>query len=244
MHNKDWRINAVLELAQDAYVPWDGTVLKKGAVGNTTSTVKLSKKKYLNVPVPNATAICLKVSFECFKNAKEIRINNGFDKSIKKEVYFKSDKDAIDYIELMFESVIMAFTALEAFANEHIPDDFEIWENKNSKIIVERKGKQEIERFSSTMDKFDRLLPKVMDIDSPKGKKCWQDLRSLKVIRDRIIHMKSDDRRSSGHDVSTIWNSVFKLEPPYKQALSIMQYFIDSMDEAPRWYKLCEFKNL
>ncbi len=46
------------------------------------------------------------------------------DKSLQADVYFPSDKEAFDYIERMIEAIILAFTALEAFVNEAIPDDF------------------------------------------------------------------------------------------------------------------------
>jgi hypothetical protein len=242
--DSDWRINLVTTLTEDTVLPWNDQFIPKGTALTTVSVVSLNKKKHLNIPVPNATAICLKISHQRYNEAREIRENSRIDKSLKKTVTFNSDSDAICYIELMFESIIMAFTALEAFANEYIPEDYEIWEKKKNDIILEKKDKKDIERFSSTMDKFHRILPDVLGIDSPKGTKCWQNLVALKKIRDRVIHMKTDDRLSSGPEKSTIWNSIFRLEQPHKQAFSVVKYFVDSTKDKPRWYKKCEFKNL
>lgn len=243
MADVDWRINAASETTKESILPWNGKVIPKGTVLTSVSVSKLSKKKILSIPVPNATALCLNISYERFKAAQELRVSSNIDKSIKKEVAFNSDKDAIDYVELVFESVIMAFTALEAFANEQIPNDFETWETRSSDVILEKKDNKEIERFSSTLDKFHRILPEILKVESPKGTKCWQDLKSLKSIRDRIIHMKSEDRLSSGPEVKTLWNSIFKLEKPYKQALSVINYFSHSSNIGS-WYGKCPFKDL
>ncbi|PMM74504.1 hypothetical protein BCT47_02930 [Vibrio splendidus] len=244
MDIEDWRLNLVSHITEDTILKWNNQKLKKGTVIKTVSVVQLNKKKLLTVPVPNATSMCLKVSYERFTQADSIRQTSGIRKSIKKNQTFKSDKDAIDYAEFMFESVIMAYTAIEAFANEHIPDDFETWEPKKNAIIAERKTKSDIERFDSTSNKLSIILPQVFDSQSPKGTKYWQDFVALKRIRDRIIHMKTEDRRSSGHEVDTLWNQIYKIEAPYRQAMSIIKFFVKNMDVAPRWYQMCEFKDL
>lgn len=176
----DWRLNFVSKVAEEAVLPWNGQKIEKGTVIKTVSVVQLDKKKFLTVPVPNATSMCLKVAYERFTEAQEIKNTSRIRTSIKKNQSFNSDKDAIDYAELMFESVIMAYTSIEAFANEYIPDDFETWKNKPGKIIAERKTKKEIERFDSTSTKLAELLPMIFDIKSPKGTRCWQDFVALK----------------------------------------------------------------
>ncbi len=240
MDKEDWRLNTIALVSEDTIL--QGRKIEKGTVIKTVSIVKLDKKKFLTVPVPNATSMCLKVSYERYLEAKQIKDSLGINRSIKCKHAFESDSNAIDYAELMFESVIMAYTAVEAFVNEYIPDDYETWEKRKKAGVLERKTKKEIERFDSTSRKLGVILPEIFGVKSPKSSRCWQDFMALEGMRNRIIHMKTEDRRSSGHDVDTLWNRIHKIEAPYKQALSIIRFYIDSMDSPPRWYEKCEFK--
>jgi len=130
----------------------------------------------------------------------------------------------------------MAFTALEVFVNESIPEDYEYHTHKKSKTKLETMNKKDIERRLSLDEKLSNVLPGVKDIETPKGKKCWQGYVELKRIRDRIIHMKKEDIRSSGPDIPTLWHHLFKVKAPYIEAKEIIDFFVKKTGEQPRWH--------
>ena len=49
--------------------------------------------------------------------------------------------------------------------------------------------------------------------------------------------MKNGDRRTSSSGDETIWSDLVRAEPPYREAFSIIKYFVDKLDNEPRWFK-------
>lgn len=234
--DNDWRMHDVNYLGEDWESPWSGKVASKGSQITFQSIAQLNKKKVVSIALPNAAALCLSSSRRAWLEAQKIRKDSNIDSSIKKEVTFNTRSDSFDYIERVMESVIMAFTALEAFVNENIPDDFEYHVHKKSETILEVMYKKDIERRLSLDEKLSQVLPLSLDVVSPKGKKCWQGYRELKTTRDRIIHMKKEDRRSSGPDIPTLWHKLLKLNAPYIQAKDVIDYFVKEAGVTPRWH--------
>ncbi len=120
--------------------------------------------------------------------------------------------------------------------NENIPDDYEYQTHRKSEIILEVMNKKDIERWLSLDEKLSNVLPEAKSVDSPKGSKCWQGYKDLKTTRDRIIHMKKEDRRSSGPDIPTLWHKLFKVNSPYIQAKEVIDYFVKKAGVQPRWH--------
>lgn len=60
--------------------------------------------------------------------------------------------------------------------------------------------------------------------------------KNLKTVRDRIVHVKSEDRRSSGPDHPALWHEVFKIEPPHEQAKELIAHFVEATGIRPRWF--------
>lgn len=233
----DWRMHNFTHLAKDWISPWTGQFVPKGSQVTISSIVKLAGKKHLTIAIPNATALCLNASMRSWVEATEIRNSSGIDKTLKSEVTFPSHASSYDYIERVMESVVMAFMALEAFANEAIPDDYDYHVNKRSAVIIEVMGKNDIERYLSLDEKLSRVLPQALGIKSPKGSRCWNGFSNLNRIRDRIIHMKKADRKSSGPEVSTLWGALFKIEPPYSNAKSVIDYYVKAAGLQYWWHK-------
>jgi hypothetical protein len=230
----DWRMQDVVLTTEDTILPWSGQLIPKGSQLTLASVTKLNKKKHLSIDLPNATALCLSISLRSWNEASTIRKDSKIDVSIKKEVDFDSMTHAFDYIERVFESVILAFTSLEAFVNENIPDDFKYEETRKEEVNL--LDKSEIERRLSLDEKLSSVLPMAFGINSPKGKKCWQGYKDLKKIRDRIIHMKKLDRRSSGPEIPTLWHDIFKIRAPHKHAKEVMDFFVSEIGKSPRWH--------
>lgn len=232
----DWRMQDVGYVAKDTFLPAVNQIAEKGSQITFRSIAKLNKRKLVSIVLPNATALCINSSKRSWEEAVKIRKSSKIDSSLKNEVVFRSTSDSFDYIERVMESIIMAFTALEAFVNENIPDGYEYHCHKKSEIILEIMDKKAIERWLSLDEKLSVILPLAKSIESPKGKKCWQGFKDLKDTRNRIVHMKKEDRRSSGPEIPTLWHKLLKSNAPYIQAKDMIGYFVKETGEKPRWY--------
>lgn len=230
----DWRLNTYSFLGENWISPWTNQLVEKGT---QVTVVACALNKYgseFSVPVPNATAMMLNSSQRAYREAAVLRRKNKIDEKHSQKSAFKSNKEAIDYLELVIESVITAHIALEAFANEIIPEDFTHTRVKKSgeETLL---NKEHIQRHISLCEKISELIPVVLNIASPKGNKDWQSYQKLKRLRDRITHMKSEDRKSAGSDVDSIWRALLYAEAPHLQALSIINYFSSGLKEKPGW---------
>ncbi len=178
----------------------------------------------------------LNASANAYEIACGLRVNSGIDKTLKNEVSFHSEKEALDYIERMIEAIVLAFSAIEAFCNESIPADFVYVRHDKSEVLLEASHKETVERFLSTDEKLSEVLPQALKCKSPKGSSCWENYRKLKTVRDRIIHMKADDRKSSGADVNTIWKAIVLSPVPHLSAKKVIDHFVKAMESKPSWH--------
>ncbi|MCB2427690.1 hypothetical protein [Methylophaga pinxianii] len=233
--DRDWRLQATGNLSEDWNNPWDGQVIPKGSRLTVVTVAKLNSKKQITIPVPNGSAILLSASQKSHSRAKELRAKSKIDSSIKKEVEFLTEGDAFDFLEDTIQSIILALAAIEAFANEVIPDNFEYAHFRKSKIILETANKQQIERYISLEEKLDQVLPEVLGVKSLKNHRSWSEFKKLKKLRDRIIHMKTQDRKSSGPENDTLWHQLLILSMPHKTAFDVIRYFTSKMDSPPQW---------
>lgn len=234
--DNDWRMEDVFFVSEDTRLP-SGQIAKKGSQLTRQSVARLNKKKVVCIALPNATALFLNASRRSWEEAQDIRKSSKVDRSIRSEVTFSTRAESFDYLERVMESVVMAHTALEAFVNEKIPDDFIYHTHRKSDVILERMKKRDIERYLSLGEKLSDVLPDCLAVDSPRGSRCWEGFVKLKRIRDRIIHMKKEDRRSSGPEIPTLWHALFKVEAPFRQAKDVCDYFIRKMQsDPPRWH--------
>ncbi|MGH7890069.1 MAG: hypothetical protein ACRENF_05920, partial [Thermodesulfobacteriota bacterium] len=73
----------------------------------------------------------------------------------------------------------------------------------------------------------------------------WNKYKLLKNIRDRIIHIKSADLKSSALDDETIWKElVYEKHPNFAiLAKEVIGYYFTNVEskDLPRWYKKCVF---
>jgi hypothetical protein len=235
-HPDDWRLQTYTHLAEDWISPWSGVLSPKGTRLTVSSVIQLTKKKQLTIPLPNATALLLNSAALAFIEARKIRDRSGIDKTLHTEVSFSSDAEAFDYLESMMKSIILAFTALEAFVNEMIPADFFYARYHKSDLVMEAASKETIERHTPLDEKLTKVLPEVMQCPSPKGGRSWHGYRQLKNARDRIIHMKTDDRRSSGAEIDTVWKAIVVAPAPHLAAKAVIDHFVVHMQERPNWH--------
>ena len=244
LENVDWRFHAASTLAKDLTSPYSCTAHKAGEVVKTVVQVGYLKGS-IWFGVPNTTAMFLNLSQELYEIAKNIFESLPIKRKHKVTQSLESGKEIFDYFERLFGSIVFAFTAIESFANEYIPDDY-VYIRNEPNDSKESLDKSEIERRVSLDEKISIILPDVFNIQFSKQKKVWHEYKKLENRRGRIIHMKSVDRKSSTKDKETIWN-VLITEPIFngqKIAKDLIFYFIGNLlsEKQPRWYRKYPYK--
>ncbi len=68
---------------------------------------------------------------------------------------------------------------------------------------------------------------------TPKGRAVWEKYKKIKKARDRIIHLKSIDKRASGPEDETIWGTLLRMhdEPLCDYAHAIIGYFKPAVEK-------------
>jgi len=94
----------------------------------------------------------------------------------------------------------------------------------------------QLERLSLG-EKVDQLLPVLLGVQSPKGRKPWSGFRALQTERDAIVHLKVDDAspRDPMNNQSIFhrfWVDGVALHPA--NAVALIEWFYATR-EAPRW---------
>lgn len=239
--NEDWRLQAISTLAKPFKSPWTGKVHPIGEPVKAISIVKYGSNK-ISFGLPNTTAMFLNKSYKFWKEADSILKNIQFINSR----HIKNETDVFNFFENIMASIVFAYTSLESFANEKILEDHIYTQERADKRCAETYSKEQIERFLSLDIKLDKILPEILGISSPKKKRLWNKYIELKNLRDRIIHMKSIDRKSSDPKKEipdSIWRYLLKKDIPNMSASAkeIISYYFSKEKEAPRWFKKCPF---
>jgi len=192
---------------------------------------------------PNATALFLNQSHKSFEEALKLQPFIGdwppADQDPTTRVY--------DYLELICASITFAYTALEAFANEELPDDFiyEFEEQTDSGLYVVRQSdKEQIEHRFSLSEKLATVLPQALGKSSPKGTSSWEGFVHMRRLRDRIIHMKSSDRKHSKGDnmhPKSIWNDILDPDQRHYPSISKVMILHFKQENDAHWLKYCPF---
>lgn len=223
LKKEDWRFHAI-----DAV----GTGL-----GMLATTEKLSKR-HLSFGLPSAPALYLSLARSAHAQRMAIDVDACFVAHPKPQGTWPEDhRPLFDFFEAFIAEVIFSFTAIEAFANESIPANFSYaWKNtKETKLIA----RAEIERYVQLDEKLKQVLPQAHNIKSPSGTKAWQGFKELKAVRDRLVHMKSIDRRASGPEHQTIWGLMLeKKQHDYPEIAYQLIAAFGSLVNNRRWFQL------
>ena len=152
-----------------------------------------SDKNEISFFKPNIVALFANIANQELKSAKTI-YNESIHSKISQsgKIDFKKEEHNLlfDYFEKVQMSIVAIYTAVEAFANIAIPNDYKI-EKRNSKNIIEIWEKENIERWINTSEKISDILPSILNVISPKKLKIWSYFKSLENIRNDIIHPKA-----------------------------------------------------
>jgi hypothetical protein len=231
----DWRCQIVVRVAKAADVPGLGH-LPAGAVGKGSGIIDYQSGQ-IAFTLPNATALFLNLSKRHYDEA--LALANGF--SAAPTLQSLEDGAAFAYLENIMASVVFAYTALESFANDEIPDDYtySVAKTKSTEVY----NKSQIERFLTLEVKLGEILPAVCGVPSPKGIKVWQDYIALESLRHSIIHMKKFDREHVGYSSQSVWSRLIKDPVPYPipVAVGVIDYFYKPRAVRPHWYENLPF---
>lgn len=171
----------------------------------------ISSEKYgrISIYAPSSVKLCLHIVeteqckvIEYLQKGIDADLNSG-----KNGVVQKRMSSMFDFFESAMKVTIFGYTAIEAFANESIPNSY-IYKKTPRGIIAKlfRKDdglpKKEIERAISTSDKLKKILPVVLSVDSIAGKELWDRFINLRDLRDSIIHIKTHESYTGAPGVS------------------------------------------
>lgn len=238
----DWRVRVATVITKDT-LGKDGEVIYSKGTPVTLTTFSRFNDREISFGDPSATALFLNQSHKSFEEALAIQ---PFLKEWPPSDA-KPTARVYDYLEAIYASVVFAYTALEAFVNEEIPENFiyEVEEQTDSGLFsVNQFDKEQIERKFSLSEKLASILPKALGSASPKGTSEWEEFVYLRRFRDRIIHMKAKDREPSKFPdkyPKSIWNDL--LDPNQRKypliAKSMILFF--KPKEGTHWLKYCPF---
>ena len=153
---------------------------------------------------PNNVAILLSISKRFLNEAKKIfenkidsnKINHSLDnvEGNRKEHLIEKSKILYDFIEDIQISIVFSYTALEAFCNLSIPDNYEYKIKNNRKGTIEVYDKRAIERWIPLREKLSQILPEIYQTKRIKKQKFWNYYIKLEKYRNDIIHQKTIKR--------------------------------------------------
>jgi len=232
----DWRHQAATTLAQPFTDPKTGHAFQKGSNVTLMTVVRRGPGRLLALPVPNATAMFLNSSRVQFMRSEEL-LNDVKDTRDGVSI-LANHGIAFDLMESRAASVVFSFCALEAFANEMLPDEHTYRIDRKDGRCAEIYNKTQIERWLPLDTKLGAILPAVLSRSSPKGTSVWQAYKKLRDARDRVIHMKTADRTDAGPDDDTIWGTLIGIAPPHVTAKAMIDHFLSEQVIAPRWATL------
>lgn len=242
---RDWRLQAITTLSEDWKSPFTGILHKKGTIVENVNFLKI-RRVILKMPIPNPTAMFLNLAFN---NLEKANNNLSFlKKDLNKIDLRQLDKELFDGLEYYISSIIFSYTALESFANEVIPDNYEYKIERQDKKCTEIYNKEQIERNVALKIKIGDILPKILNVEINKSGILWNKYFLMEEIRNDCIHIKSKDRKGidpNTKDISYdhIWNRLVSngsFENFPKISLEIISLF--SKDKKIRWLKLLPYQ--
>lgn len=239
---RDWRLQAITTLTKDWKSPFTGHIHKKGSIVENTNFIKIGKNDF-TIPIPNPTALFLDLSHISYLKAKDF-FKFFSETDINKLDLRQEEKDLFNGFEYYMASIIFAYTSLESFANEMIPEDYKFESLRHDKKCAELYNKEQIERNISLKTKLGEIIPEITGIELPKDEILWNKFVEMEKIRDGITHMKSSDRKGLNRNTKEIsykhiWNRLINnvnFENYSKLSLGIITLFYNK--KKSRWLQM------
>ncbi len=197
----------------------------------SSDEIRINSKQSLQYFVPNNIALLLSISEKALVRALTVfkdsinpdKPTNDISKiGNEKKVEFLKTKSKVycDYIEEIETAIVFAYTAVEAFANISIPEDYLFLSEEKEGVLYKKKA---IERWTSLNEKVSKILPEVYQTSGIKTKTFWSSFKLLEEYRNAIIHQKSVDR-------ADFFKSYFKdnISNICKSGEAVIRFFYDA----------------
>lgn len=166
---------------------------------------KINGKKVV-FAIPSHAAICLHLANQGHIKARSLDLDGLL---VKADHSMQVRSDMIghfyNFFEQRFLNIVFSYTALEAYSNQIIPDDYEYSRTRQDGKCTEIFDKVQIERNLPLETKLADILPEITGSKFAKGSSLWNDYAKLKRSRDRIIHVKSLDLGIKDAKAGNIW---------------------------------------
>jgi hypothetical protein len=214
----------------------DGTV---SVVGTATADILsggiAQARLFVHFGIPSMPAMCLDQALKSNIASRRTKIRLEPAPNSSNALIPTEHKEFFDAVEHKLVEIIMALTAIEAFANETIPDDMEL--EVPTKGKVKKMNKVQMERELPLETKLNVVLPKSCGVPSLSKTELWVRFEKLKSLRNRLIHPKAGDRRDQGPADPSVWKDlVASLRDNFAgDAHAIIGHFISP---ERRWHRL------
>ncbi len=244
---RDSRLRAIATLTTEQRSPSTGAVYPLGARVELCGFVRF-RRNLVRIPVPDPAAVCISLARRLGSQGAaffRLRLDAQCVRSAQGHRHFAlvGEAELFDAYEDLIACVVFSHAALEVFANDKIPDDFQLSPDRVKKCKVEcrsPRSKDEIERWVSLDNKLKHLLPAICSVQPPSGR-AWQRYADLKRLRDRLVHLKSTDWKRSVPENADDWlwtrmMSGEAAEAP-EIALDVISHYYPDTQQRPRWLR-------
>ena len=226
----DWRLQFATTLADPVPEAFPGGPSHEaGATVTIVSVVRATDGAPIAFPTPSAAALALGAATRAAKAAEALKRDFRFRAGLGPDGDVRlldgaATGQLFDYFEHCFVAAVFSVQALEAYCN------YKIALNLKGNLTVERRGQpqelspEEVERQLSTDEKLGETLPKLLGINSPKGRSEWEQYVHLRRLRDATVHIKSHHQWTlASRDFDESPYSWFVQQPPVTIPLPAIQ---------------------
>ncbi|TSC76315.1 MAG: hypothetical protein G01um101431_936 [Parcubacteria group bacterium Gr01-1014_31] len=202
----------------------------------------------ISFPIPSITAMMLNVSYKSWQEGENLlNAHNPYTfsgESTHLTVPIEKTGKLFDAIEKLMQGYIFAYSAIEHFANQSLPDDYKY--SKERREGTEIHDKHFIERNVTLDEKLGAILSEIYNVESIKTKEIWQKYIWLKNTRDNLIHFKSKDFYPKNWQPTEkyLWNELVfavKKDNPAIISKKVIGYYLSSTKDIPHWFTKCPF---
>ncbi|MCJ2084660.1 hypothetical protein MKK88_01435, partial [Methylobacterium sp. E-005] len=201
------------------------------------ATEERLSKNVIGFGLPSAPALYLNMAFSAHRQRIATNIENLFANHPPPQGIFPDNHSPLfDYFEVAMMELVCSYSAIEATANELIPEGFTYQRPSKGNQPPVAMAKLEIERKISLDEKLKRVLPQALGKASPASGTLWPPYSKLQDLRDRLIHLKTVDQTRSGPETETIWGRLLRLGPTVypNVAANMISHFIKP---ERRWFR-------
>ncbi len=233
----DWRFATLARVKGDQVV--QGSFVKDRTLLWLTTVTADSSGARRAFPTPSPAALALGIAIEAARTAAALRSHIEF--SAGGDIAPGSVGTLYTFFEQSMAAAVFSFQSIEAYANQVISRLATAPMDVPRRNGVETLDPDGLERRLGTDEKVHFVLPKLLNVPSPKGGQVWARYRELKSIRDSTVHLKSEDHYIRGRvDRESVYHRLLTASAASfpRAASHLIRHFCAAAPE--RWLELAE----